>query len=334
MTNSKSKVLVIGGDGLLGSHLVRKLIEQDYRVRVFIHPESNSPTLDDLPIERVKGDLLSPNGDVERAIKDCRFVFHLAAVTDLWASPDVTWKVNLEGTRKVLDACLSAKVQRLIFTGSASSFRFGTLARPGDEQGDFPGEYKGIAYMESKHQAMRLVQQYVAGRGLDAVIVAPTFLLGRLDWRPSSGELIRQFLTRKMIFTSPGGRNFAYAPDVADAMVSALTKGKIGQAYIAGGVNLSYLDFFSKVASIEGRVNPPRFVLPGKAILAAGAAASLYGKIFSQKPKLNLTTANLSLFGTYYSAAKSIRELEMPQTDIETAIEESIGSLREFGHIQ
>ncbi len=334
MTKSKSKVLVIGGDGLLGSHLVRKLIEQDYQVRVFIQPQSHSPTLDHLPIERVTGDLLSDNGDVEQAMADCRYVFHCAAITDLWASPDITWKVNLEGTRKVLEGCLESRVKRLVFTGSASSFRFGTLERPGDEQGTFPGEYKGIAYMESKHQAMNLVQEYVSQRGLDAVIVAPTFLLGRLDWRPSSGELIRQFLTRKMIFTSPGGRNFAYAPDVADAMVSALSKGKKGQAYIAGGANLSYLDFFSRVASISGKASPPRFVLPGKAILAAGAAASLYGKVFNQKPKLNMTTANLSLFGTYYSAAKSIRELNMPQTDTETAIEESIASLREFGHIQ
>ena len=130
MTKSKSKVLVIGGDGLLGSHLVRKLIEQDYQVRVFIQPQSHSPTLDHLPIERVTGDLLSDNGDVEQAMADCRYVFHCAAITDLWASPDITWKVNLEGTRKVLEGCLSNRVKRFIGLGHLYRLNCGAGINP------------------------------------------------------------------------------------------------------------------------------------------------------------------------------------------------------------
>ncbi|HUU03976.1 MAG TPA: NAD-dependent epimerase/dehydratase family protein [Myxococcota bacterium] len=333
MKNSGQKVLVIGADGLLGSHLVRKLIAQDYAVRVFIQPRSTSPTLDGLPVERLEGDLLSANGELAAAMRDCRFVFHLAAITDLWAPPELVWKVNLEGTRKVIDACLTNRVQRLVFTGSASSYCFGSRDNPGNESGPFPGQYKGIAYMESKYQAVKLVQAAVAKRGLDAVTVAPTFMLGAYDWRPSSGELIRQFIGRRMRFTSPGGRNFAYAPDVAGAMLAALQKGKKGQAYIAGGHNCSYLDFFSRVARIAGGLPAPSIVLPPAAIIAAGAAGSLYGKVFSHQPRLNLTTAKLSLCGTYYSSKKAQDELGMEQTSLEQAIAESIASLREFGHI-
>jgi len=333
MKKSEQRVLVIGADGLLGSHLVRKLIAQDYTVRVFIQPRSKSPTLSGLPVERLEGDLLSEGGELAAAMRDCHIVFHLAAITDLWAPPGLVWKVNLEGTRKVIDACLANHVQRLVFTGSASSYSFGPQDSPGDESGPFPAQYKGIAYMESKYQSVKLVQAAVANRGLDAVIVAPTFMLGAYDWRPSSGELIRQFIRRRMRFTSPGGRNFAYAPDVAGAMMAAAKKGKKGQSYIAGGHNCSYLDFFSRVAHIAGGLPVPSIVLPPAAILAAGAAGSLYGKVLTRQPRLNLTTAKLSLCGTYYSSKKAQDELGMKQTPLEQAIFESVASLREYGHI-
>jgi len=328
-----AKVLVIGADGLLGSHLVRRLIERDYAVRVFVQPQSKSPTLEGLPLEMIKGDLLDADGRLEQAVAGCRYVFHCAAITDMWADRDITWKVNLDGTRRVLGACLEKDVQRMVFTGSASSFQFGTIDNPGDESGSFPAAYRGIAYMESKHRAMKLVLEYVDRRGLDAVVVAPTFLLGALDWRPSSGELIRQFLKRKMRFTSPGGRSFVHASDVALAMAAAAEKGKKGQCYIAGGHNLCYLDFFTRVAGIAGGVNPPRFVLPKSAIMACGAAGSLYGKVLSRRPPLDLRMAKLALCGTYYSSDKAARELGMPRTPIDASIEESIKSLRDYGYV-
>ena len=329
----ESSALVIGADGLLGSHLVRKLIERDYSVRVFIQPQSRSPTLDGLPVRLIKGDLLDEDGQLAKAVDGCRYVFHCAAITDMWADREIVWKVNLDGTRRVLDACCEKGIRRLVFTGSASSYQFGTIENPGDESGSFPPAYRGIAYMESKYRAMQLAREYVDRRGLDAVVVAPTFLLGAHDWRPSSGELIRQFLKRKMRFTSPGGRNFVHASDVALAMVAAAEKGQKGQCYIAGGHNVRYLDFFTRVANIAGGVSPPRFVLPKSAIMACGAAGSLYGKIFSRKPPLNLEMAKMSLCGTYYNSDKAVRELGMPRVPIDSAIEESIKSLRDYGYV-
>lgn len=324
--------LVLGGDGLLGSHLVRQLIEGGWQVRVLVHPRSDSPTLDGLDIDRRSGDLTAGD-DLAQAARGCRAVFHCAAITDLWAPPGLVWEVNLHGTRRVIRACLDGGVERLVFTGSASSFQFGSLDAPGDEAGDFPDAYRGIPYMESKYRAMREVERAVAEDGLDAVTVAPTFLLGDLDFRPSSGELIRQFIQRRMLFTSPGGRNFAYAPDVAAALIGAFHEGVKGRRYIAGGQNLTYKDFFSRVAAVHGEVPAPKFILPGGAIVAVGAAGTLYGRIASKRPPLDLRTARLSLCGTYYSPARAVAELGMPQTPIETGIQRSLDSLRSYGHI-
>ncbi len=327
------KVLVTGADGLLGSNLVRELLDRGFSVRAFIQPGSESPTLKDLPLEKVYGDLLSEEGILAGAVRGCDGIFHCAAITDMWAEPELVWKVNLEGTRRVLEACRVNKAVRLVYVGSASSFQFGSLELPGDEGGTFPKAYRGMAYMESKYQATRLVREYISDKGLNAVIVAPTFMFGPYDFRPSSGELIRQYIKRGLRLVSPGGRNFVYVGDVAKAIVSALERGVSGESYILGGANLTYLEFFRKVAGIVGR-EPPRMELPKSLVLLTGLVGSVY-KVISGKPVLlDLSMARNSCLGTYYNPAKAIKELNMPQNPIEQAIEESLQSLKEYGHIR
>jgi dihydroflavonol-4-reductase len=327
------RVLVTGADGLLGSNLVRELLDLDHSVRVLIQPGSGSRTLEGLALDRAGGDLLAVEENLDGAVSGCPFVLHCAGITDMWADPGLTWRVNLEGTRRVLDACLREGVVRLVFVGSASSFQFGPIDNPGDESGSFPAVYKGMAYMESKHRAMELVRDYVENRGLNAVIVNPTFMLGPYDARPSSGELIRQFVERGMKYVSKGGRNFVHARDVARAMVSSLENGTRGESYIVGGENLGYLDFFSIVAEEEG-FEPPRRVLPNALVTAGGAAGSIVKKISGRDVALDLKMARIACLGTYYSSAKAERELGLEHTPVKVAVEESLRSLKEYGHIR
>ena len=324
-------VLVTGADGLLGSHITRKLLEEGFSVRVLVQPGSKSPTLEGLPVERVTGDILSGES-LEGAVKGCGHVFHCAAITDMWADKDLTWRVNFAGTRNVLDACVREGIGRLVFIGSASSFQFGTLDNPGDESGPFPEAYRGQAYHKSKHKAMNLVKEYVAEKGLDAVIVAPTFMIGSYDYRPSGGELIVQYIRRGMRYVSHGGRNFVNARDAADAAVRALERGGTGEVYIAGNKNLTYFDFFSKVADIAA-TKPPRWVLPNALVLAVGAAGSAYRAVSRRPALIDLRIARLSLCTTYYNPGKAMSELGMEKTPIEVAIEESVESLKQYGHL-
>ena len=307
------RVFVTGHRGRLGKHLVLK---SSYKPLDCDVTELSSVKI-----------ALRENEATERDT-----IIHCAAITDLWAEPELVFKVNLKGTRKVLDACVSAQVKRLVFVGSASSFQFGSLELPGDERGSFPKAYRGMAYMESKYQAMKLVQEYISDKGLNAVIVAPTFMFGPYDFRPSSGELIRQYIKRGLRFVSSGGRNFVYVGDVAKATVSALERGVSGESYILGGSNLNYLEFFSKVAGIVGK-EPPRIELPKFLVLLTGLIGSVYKGISGKPALLDLNMARNSCLGTYYNPAKAVKELEMPQTPIERAIEESYQSLKEFGHI-
>lgn len=326
------RALVTGGDGLLGSHLVRQLLDREMAVRVLVQPGVDSPTLEGLPIERVAGDLTDARTSLTDAVRDCDYVFHCAAITDLWAPKSRIWDVNLEATRRLLDACLVEPVQRFVFVGSASSMAPGTLECPGDESGGYPELHRGVDYMESKHEALQLVQRYVVERGLDAVIVAPTFMLGENDWRPSSGELVRQFVRWSLPLVPPGGRSFAYAPDVAAAMITAMDHGERGETYLLGGANLTYLDFFSRVARLAG-VTPPRGTLPESALQGAGLVGSAWARLTGSRKGFNRSLARLAMAGAYYSSAKAERELGYRQTFVETGIRETLQGLVNFGHL-
>ena len=109
------RALIIGGDGLLGSHLVRKLLNASYDVRVLVQPNSDSPTLDDLPIEKMDGDLLDGPEFLAKAMQDCQVVFHVAAITNFWAPKDITWKVNYDGTLHVLEAIKKSRGRQTRF---------------------------------------------------------------------------------------------------------------------------------------------------------------------------------------------------------------------------
>jgi dihydroflavonol-4-reductase len=326
------RALVTGGDGLLGSHLVRQLLNRSIAVRVLVQPGATSPTLEGLDLEQVAGDLTDQATSLVDAVHGCDYVFHCAAITALWESPDRIRQVNLEATRRLLDACLVEPVQRFVFVGSASSFAPGTLQSPGDEGGDFPKLHQSVPYMESKHEAMGLVQRYVAERGLDAVIVAPTFMLGDHDWRPSSGELVRQFVRWGLPMVPAGGRSFAYAPDVAAAMIAALDRGQKGEVYLLGGANLTYLDFFGKVARLAG-ITPPRGIVPAAALQGAGVVGSVVGRLTGNRKGFNRTLARLSVCDAYYSSAKAIDALGYAQTPVETGIRETLQGLMDHGHL-
>ncbi len=326
------KVLVTGADGLLGGNLVRMLLEKDYEVRVLAYPGSQATTLDDLPIESIEGDLLDDGLNPFDLVSDCDGVFHCAAVTELRADPQLMWHVNLEGTRRLVDACTQASLKRFLFVGSASSFTPGTQENPSDETAPFPEQYRGLAYVESKHKAAELLRKRVREGKLDAVIVAPTFLLGPYDSRPSGGEMVRRFLVDQMRSAMPGGRSFAHAADVAQGALAAFERGKTGETYILGGQNLTYFEFFTRIAEVAG-VAPPRRTLPRSAVLATAAVNSFLENVTGKPRPINRTVARFLLIEAYYSSAKAVRELDMPQTPTEQAIQDSIDALREYGHM-
>lgn len=325
-------VLVTGGDGFLGTHLVAGLHEQGYDVRVFCEPGRPDPALNGRPVEIVHGDIRKPD-DVSRAAEGCDYLIHAAASTSIWPSRSMLLEeINVVGTRNIIEAALTHGVKRLVHVGTASSFGPGSLEDPGTEDRPFAGERYRLGYIETKRRAQLMVAEAVTERGLPAVIVAPTFMIGPNDSKPGSGQMIIAIVERQLPGFSGGGRNYVYVKDVAVGIVSALTRGTIGESYILGHENLTYREFFRKVGAVAG-VTPPKIRFPGLVVKVTGFLGSLMGTLTRKTPRVTLPMARISVDWNFYTADKAVRELGMPQTPIETAIREAIEWFREHGYL-
>ncbi len=316
---------------MLGSNLVRTLLEKGHTVRAFLLPGSKAPTLQGLNIEQTFGNILSSD-QLVAAAKNCDAIVHTAANTSIWPSrSEMVRRVNIEGTRHVVETAISTDVQKLIYVGTANSFGYGTKANPGDESRPYLSGKYGLDYMDSKYEAQQLVLTAVQQRGLPALVINPTFMWGAYDSKPGAGAMILAIYNQKVPAFAPGGRNYVHAKDVAEAIANALEYGTEGQCYIAGNQNLNYKEAFTKIAKVVG-VKPPAVSIPGFVSKAYGALGSAWSRVSGKPPVVSYAMARISCDHHYFSAAKAVRELNMPQTDIEEAIADCFQWLKVNGY--
>ncbi len=322
------RILVTGADGMLGSNLTRELLDRGHQVRAFLLPNSPAKTLAGLDIEITYGNILKQQQLIDAA-KNCEAIIHTAANTSIWPNrSEIVCKVNIDGTRNVIEAALQNKVKRMIYVGTANSFGFGSKANPGNEKNSYQSAKYGLDYMDSKYKAQQIILDAVQKKDLPALIVNPTFMWGPYDSKPGAGAMILAIYNRKVPAFAPGGRNYIYVKDVVTAIANALTKGNTGECYIAGNQNMDYKEAFTKIASVVG-VKPPAVSIPGFVTKTYGWIGSTLSKVTGKAPTVSYPMAQISCDNHYFSGAKAVRELDMPQTDIEVAIEECFNWLKE-----
>jgi dihydroflavonol-4-reductase len=158
-------------------------------------------------------------------------------------------------------------------------------------------------------------------------------MIGPYDHKPSSGQMIISFYKGEIPAFSPGGKNFVHVKDAAVAIANALTKGRIGEAYILGHENLTYKEFLLKAAKVM-IIKSPRITAPRFAIMSLGLINTLLSIMTKKAPTISYNMARISCHGHYFDPAKAVMELDMPQTPIEDAIKESFEWFRENGYIR
>jgi dihydroflavonol-4-reductase len=318
-----SKVFVTGPDGLLGSNIVRELLHRKYEVRAMLFHNRQPITLLDLPIEIVYGNITNRE-DLIRLSEGCDYFMNVAAITDMWPSRSpIFHKINVEGAENAAAAVLHNKIKRMVHIGSASSFGFGPIDNPGNETTPYKSAMYGLDYIDSKREGQLRIQEAVKTKGLNAVIVCPTFMLGPYDFKPSSGAMIIAIAHGQLPGYSSGGKNWVYVKDVAVAACNAMTMGRAGEAYIAGGENLTYVDAVKRIAAALGQKKLPKFVAPAFLLKLTGLLLSFISKFTKKPPKLTYNMARIACDHHYFSPQKAIDELQMPQTPIEVGVKEA-----------
>ena len=328
------KILVTGPDGVLGSNIVRELLSRDHKVSVLLfEKEKPSITLDGLDIDRFYGNILNKE-DLDKCIAGQDVVIHAAASTSVFPARDeIVNNINIVGTKNVIDLCLKHEVGRLVYVGTANSFGYGSEKTPGKEGDPYLSIKYGVDYMDSKQKAQEVVLNAVKNDGLQAVVVNPTFMIGPYDSRPSSGAMILAVHQGKIPGYSGGGKNFVAVKDAATAISNAITMGRIGECYILGNLNLTYQDAFNMIAdTIKGkRVNRklPDFIIKGY-----GAMNSFFARIFKYYPGVTKELAVISCEKHYYSPEKARKEIGLPETPLQEAIQECYDWFKANGYLE
>ena len=254
MTNGP-RVLVTGGNGFIGSVVVRMLVDKGYQVRCLVRAQSRTERIDGLPAEQVKGDVCDA-ASVRAAMQDCGFVVHLAGISrwDEIHSPRME-RVVVDGTTNVLDAARALGGPRTVFVSSAVAVN-GTR-RPVVHTEASPSSLAldRYVYAKAKREAEARCRQAGAD-GLPVVIVNPGEVYGPDDTALVTAANLVDFARSRVVMVCNGGTSVAHVGDVAAGIVAALEKGRPGERYILGGDNLTIRELAELTLSLLGQRKP------------------------------------------------------------------------------
>jgi dihydroflavonol-4-reductase len=310
--------LLTGGTGFIGSNIALRLVERGWRVCILERPGADRVLLEGGPFEYITGDILEPD-TLPRAMQGIDVLFHAAGVVDYWRQGvDRMYRVNVAGTRYVMEAALRAGVRRVVHTSSTAamgihpdvivdeSFRFNVK----------PGRF---VYGHSKFQAEEIVLELVQ-RGLPAVIVNPTTVIGPRDIRKvSSGMVVEVVKHCVPPLIPPGGVNVAPICDVAQGHIEAAIKGKVGERYILAGENMTYLQLYQTIANVIGCGMKLKAMPRWQVSLIASLTDMLQPQTSGPVP---LTGDRLRLESKmfYFDGSKARTAFQMPNTPLRVTI--------------
>jgi dihydroflavonol-4-reductase len=323
--------IITGGTGFIGANVARELVAAGATVRVLARPGGDRRALDGVRVEFVEGDLLDA-ASVRRAVVGVQAVYHVAADYRLWTpDPATLYRTNVEGTRAVLEAAGEAGVGRVVHTSSVGALGIPKDGTPGTEDtpvtlDDMVGHYK-----RSKFLAEQVALDF-ARRGLPVVVVNPSAPVGPWDVKPTpTGQMIVDFMRGRMVASLDTGLNVVHVRDVARGHLLAAERGKPGQRYILGHRDLSLAAIFAILAEVTGR-RPPRFRVPYALAWFGAACCEGLARVTRRPPAVPLTAVRMARKRMFFSPARAVRELGLPQTDVRVALADAVAWFERHGY--
>ena len=318
------QVLVTGASGFIGWHVADQLVQAGARVRALVRPTAARAAE---AFDWVEGDLLRRES-LDEAVRGCRYVFHVAGDYRFWArDPREIFANNVQGTINTLEAAKAAGVEKIVYTSTTGILEKGTPERLADEARlASPSHFTG-PYKQSKFQAYTEAQRR-ADEGWPIVTALPTAPIGPHDLKPTpTGMIIVQFLNGLIPMIARTGLNFVDVRQCARGHLLALTRGKPGERYLLGGVNL-WLGQFLKLLEPYGRHRAPTRHAPHWLSYATACASETIARFVpGWTPFVTRESVRMSHGPHFSSNAKAERELGYDVLEINDAIRDAVQDL-------
>ncbi len=315
------RILITGGTGFLGRHLISHLLAEGYELRLIVRQPGRVEWLNAKPVEIVQGDIRNLP-DVHAASADCRFVIHAAAHFRFWGSPDLFHDVNVLGTGNVAKAALAHAVEKVVHIsaiaviGDPPSDGFideSTVCHPKDE------------YQRSKRQAELNLLELARTQGLPAVVLRPGAFYGPYGRYGFNRLFVEDPLRGIRIMIKHGHHKTfpVYVPDVASAVSKALKKGTPGETYNICDRAVSHLRINNIVSELLG-ITPRRWNAPKPAMVFLAGLLEAWARLNQREPFYPLNLRHYVFHDWQVDSTKARRALGVEYTPLEDGLRETV----------
>ncbi len=322
-----ANVFITGATGFIGGSVLRELLDSGDHVRALVRPGSELNLSDDCRgaenLEVVEGDLLNSSRFQEK-LEGCEILYHIAGRYSLWnPDPSEIYEVNVEGTRRLLDAALESQVRRVVHTTTVGTLRVTPDLSSTSEADlvdltDLRGHYK-----RSKWQSEHLTLSYQE-RGLEVVVVQPSVPIGERDIKPTpTGEMILEFLKGRVPAYTDTGLNLVPVEDCARGHLLAAQRGRSGERYILGGENIELKALYQILSELTG-ISPPRWRMPCWLLAPIAEVEGAWARRRGSIPRVPWEAIEMAKYKMFFSSEKAKKELGYTWGDIRTALIRSV----------
>ena len=319
------KTLITGASGFVGAAVLRELLKKGHKVKALVRQSSVLDNLKNLDVEIVQGDL-KDRDSLKRCIKDCKYLFHVAADYRLWVPrPQEIYQNNVVGTENLMEEALNSEIEKIVYTSSVA-----VLGKP--INGDIANENTPVNvsqmighYKKSKFLAEEKVKELYKTRILPVVIVNPAAPVGPRDIKPTpTGKMVLDAAMKKIPAYLDTGLNIVHVDDVAKGHMQAFNKGKLGERYILGGENLTLKEMLEIISILCGN-KPPKIRLPRKPLYPIGYVFEIFARLFNIKnPMLTVDMIRMAEKKMFFSSEKAKKELNYKYKSAKNALKDAI----------
>ena len=325
---TKQKILVTGGTGFIGRHLVEALIKRGYTVRCLVRKNSDLQHLNNLGVEFVYGDMRD-KASLLNAVQDVTIVFHLAGIIGKWGVPEeLYWSIHVKGTELLLDSCIERMVKRFIYCSSAGVL--GPIKKPLANE-DYPYNPSNI-YEKVKAEAEKMVLN-CKGK-LDVTVIRPEFVYG-----PGDMHVLKLFdaIQKEKFYIIGNGESLlhpTYVDDLIQCFLSCLeNKNTIGEVYLVVGETPVKVKDLVRIIAEELGVSPPEVHFPESFAFALAYLSEFLGRVFDFNPPITLSQVKFFTQHRAFDGSKAKRDFGYKPIELRQGVRQAIWWYRQNGYL-